>query len=283
MRILSIQSSVAYGHVGNSAAVFPLQRLGHEVWPVLTVHFSNHTGYGAWRGPLFDPADVREVICGIEDRDVLGQCDAVLSGYQGDPAVGAVILETVEKVKAANPASVYCCDPVMGDVGRGMFVRPGIPEFMRDTVVPRADILTPNHFELNFLAGMETATLDEVLAAVDVVRDRGPRDVLVTSVLHTDVADTSLDVVAVSDAGAWVVTTPLLPISPNGCGDVTAALYLAHLTATGSPALALERTTAAVFAVLEATLAAGTREIQLVAAQDAIAAPPPTFTARQLR
>ena len=114
---MSIQSSVAYGHVGNSAAVFPLQRLGHEVWPVLTVHFSNHTGYGAWRGPLFDPDDVREVIAGIGDRGVLGECDAVLSGYQGDPAVGAVILDAVATVKTANPEAVYCCDPVMGDVG----------------------------------------------------------------------------------------------------------------------------------------------------------------------
>src|SRR4051812_25734368 len=280
---MSIQSSVAYGYVGNSAAVFPLQRLGHEVWPVLTVHFSNHTGYGAWRGPLLDPADVREVIAGIGDRGVFGECDAVLSGYQGDPAVGAVILEAVELVKAANPDAVYCCDPVMGDVGRGMFVRPGIPEYLRDTVVPKADILTPNHFELDFLAGRETTTLDEVLAAVDAVRARGPRDVLVTSVLHRDVPAESLDVVAVSDAGAWAVTTPLLPISPNGCGDVTAALYLAHLRTTGSPAEALERTTGSVFAVLEATIAAGTREIQLVAAQDSIADPPATFTARQLR
>jgi pyridoxine kinase len=164
-----------------------------------------------------------------------------------------------------------------------MFVRPGIPEYLRDTVVPQADILTPNHFELDFLAGTTTSTLDEVLAAVDTVRDRGPRDVLVTSVLHQDVADGAHDVVAVSDAGAWAVTTPLLPIAPNGCGDVTAALYLAHLTTTGSPAQALERTTASVFAVLEATLAAGTREIRLVAAQDAIASPPATFTARRLR
>ncbi|WP_345893843.1 pyridoxal kinase [Nocardioides sp. TF02-7] len=143
MRILSIQSSVAYGHVGNSAAVFPLQRLGHDVWPVLTVHFSNHTGYGAWRGPLLDPADVRAVIGGIEDRGVLGQADAVLSGYQGDPAMGAVILEAVARVKELNPDAVYCCDPVIGDVGRGVFVRPGIPEFLRDEVLPKADVLTP--------------------------------------------------------------------------------------------------------------------------------------------
>lgn len=283
MKILSIQSSVAYGHVGNSAAVFPLQRLGHEVWPVLTVHFSNHTGYGAWRGPLLAPDDVREVIAGIEDRGVLGDADAVLSGYQGDPAVGGIILDTVAKVKDLNPDAVYCCDPVMGDVGRGMFVRPGIPEFMRDTVVPQADILTPNHFELDFLAGRETSTLAEILDAVDEVRERGPRDVLVTSVLHGDVPEGRLDVVAVSDEGAWAVETPLLPITPNGCGDVTAALYLAHLRSTGSAATALGRTTSSVFAVLEKTIEAGTREIQLVAAQDAIADPPPSFEVRRLR
>ncbi|MEU4235851.1 pyridoxal kinase PdxY [Actinoplanes sp. NPDC026619] len=283
MKILSIQSSVAYGYVGNSAAAFALQRLGHEVWPVLTVHFSNHTGYGAWRGPLLAPADVAEVIAGIADRGVLGTADAVLSGYQGDPAVGAVILDAVEQVKAANPAAVYCCDPVMGDVGRGLFVRAGIPQYMRDVVVPRADIITPNHFELDFLAGRVTTTLAEVLAAVDVVRATGPRHVLVTSVVHGDAPTGTVDVVAVSDEGAWAVTTPLLPITPNGGGDVTAALYLAHLLTTRSPATALERTVASVFAILEATLAAGSRELALIAAQDMIADPPAGLVSRRLR
>jgi pyridoxine kinase len=263
--------------------VFPLQRLGHEVWPVLTVHFSNHTGYGEWRGPLLASTDVADVIAGIGERGVLGQADAVLSGYQGDPAVGGVILDAVERVKSANPDAVYCCDPVMGDVGRGMFVRPGIPEFMRDSVVPQADIITPNHFELDFLAGRETHSIPEILVAVDAVRDRGPRHVLVTSVLHEELDDERLDVVAVSDAGAWAVTTPLLPISPNGGGDITAALYLAHLHTSGSPATALAATTSSVYAVLEATLAAGTRELQIVAAQDAIAQPPLNFEVRQLR
>jgi len=283
VKILSIQSSVAYGHVGNSAAVFPLQRLGHEVWPVLTVHFSNHTGYGEWRGPLLAPDDVREVIRGIEDRGVLGQADAVLSGYQGDPAVGAVILDAVARVKELNPDAVYCCDPVMGDVGRGMFVRPGIPEYMRDTVVPQADIITPNQFELDFLAGRSTGTLAEVLDAADVVRKQGPRDVLVTSVLHADIPGETLDLVAVSDEGAWAVNTPLLPIAPNGCGDVTAALYLAHLRTSRSPEVALASTASSIYAVLEQTIAAGTREIQLVAAQEALAQPPMGFEVRQLR
>lgn len=283
MQILSIQSHVAFGYVGNSAAVFPLQRLGHEVWPVLTVNFSNHTGYGEWRGPLVAPADVASVIEGISDRGALPQVDAVLSGYQGDPAVGAVVLDAVSRVKAANPDAVYCCDPVMGDVGRGFFVRPGIPEFMRDQVVPAADIITPNHFELDFLAGRTTTTLDEVVEAVDVVRATGPRDVLVTSVVHGALGSEELDLVAVSDEGAWAVTTPLLPITPNGGGDVTAALYLAHLRTTGSPETALALTANTMFAILETTLGSGRRELELVAAQQAIAAPPARFEARRLR
>jgi len=154
---------------------------------------------------------------------------------------------------------------------------------MRDTVVPAADIITPNHFELDFLSGRTTSTLAEILDAVDSVRERGPRDVLVTSVLHGEVPEGRLDVVAVSDEGAWAVETPLLPIAPNGCGDVTAALYLAHLRTTGSAEAALARTANTVFAILEQTIEAGTREIQLVAAQDRIAEPPTTFEVRRLR
>src|ERR671916_992774 len=181
--ILSIQSSVAYGHVGNSAATFPLMRMGVEVWPVLTVHFSNHTGYPSWRGPLLAAADVAEVVRGIEERGVLGQVGAVLSGYQGDPAVGEVILDTVSRVRRHNPAALYCCDPVMGDVGRGFYVRPGIPALMRDRVVPAAQLITPNQFELEALTGRPAGTSAELLAAADAARNLGPETVLATSVM----------------------------------------------------------------------------------------------------
>lgn len=282
MQILSIQSHVAFGYVGNSAAVFPIQRLGHEVWPVLTVNFSNHTGYGAWRGPVVAADEVAAVIEGISERDGLSTVSAVLSGYQGDPAVGAIVLDSVRRVKELNPRALYCCDPVMGDVGRGMFVREGIPEFMRDEVVPAADVITPNHFELNFLAGVEsTSTVQEVLAAVDVVRQSGPSNVLVTSVITDD--PNHLDLVAVSDEGAWSVTTPLLPISPNGGGDVTAAVYLSHLLSTGSTPTALGRTANTLFAILDRTLRSGRRELELVASQDDIADPPTTYEVTQLR
>lgn len=185
MRILSIQSHVAYGHVGNSAAVFPLQRLGHEVWPVLTVNFSNHTGYGAWRGPLIAPADVAEVITGIEEREQFARIDAILSGYQGSPEISDVIVDAVARVKAANPAATYTCDPVMGNATSGCFVNPAIPPKYVDTVIPVADILTPNQFELGFITDREAlggaSPLADTLAAVDEVRALGPSTVLVTS------------------------------------------------------------------------------------------------------
>jgi pyridoxine kinase len=289
--ILSIQSLVAYGHAGNSAALFPLQRLGKEVWPVMTVHFSNHTGYGAWRGPLLSAHDVAEVIAGIEDRGVLGECEAVLSGYQGAEDVGAVILDAVAKVKAQSPQAVYCCDPVMGDVGRGMFVRPGIPDFMRDRVVPAADLVTPNHFELDYLADSGTAggtdasssTLEELLAAADRVREAGPAVVLVTSVITEDTPDDRLDLVLVSADGAWRTRTPRLSVSPQGAGDLTAAVFLANHLDHDDPATVLARTTSSVFAVVEATEASGAPEMLIVESQDRLAHPRMEFEPERLR
>ena len=283
MRILSIQSSVAYGHVGNSAAVFPLQRLGHEVWPVFTVHFSNHTGYGAWRGPLLAPDDVRDVITGIEERGVLGTCDAVLSGYQGGAGIADVIVDAVAKVKAANPAATYTCDPVMGNAVSGCFVDPAIPPIIRERVVPVADVITPNQFELGFLTDTEPSTMEETLAAADLARAMGPSTILVTSVEQPDRPVDTIEMMVVTGDGAWIVQTPKLPMKANGSGDLTAALFTAHLHTTGSPAEALARTASSVYAVLKATLESGERELRLIAAQDAIADPACEFEVRQVR
>jgi pyridoxine kinase len=283
MTILSIQSSVAYGHVGNSAAVFPLQRIGVEVWPVVTVHFSNHTGYGAWRGMVLPAETVSGVIQGIEERGVLGECDGVLSGYMGDASLGEVILDAFARVRKANPNAAYCCDPVMGDVGRGFFVRPGIPEFMRDRALPVATIITPNQFELEYLSNRVVTGIDSALAAVDAVMARGPRVVLVTSLRRIDAKVDSIEMLAANSAEAFTIETPLLPLSVNGAGDMTAALFFAHWLRTGSIHTALEITAAAVFAVLEATVVAGAREIQLVAAQEAIATPLLRFRVKQVR
>jgi len=281
--IMSIQSSVAYGHVGNSAATFPLMRLGVEVWPVLTVHFSNHTGYGAWRGPLLSADDVNEVVQGMDDRGVLGRCDAVLSGYQGAEDVGAVILDTVALVKDRNPGAVYCCDPVMGDVGRGMYVRAGIPEFMRDKVIPAAQVITPNQFELEFLTRSRVDTIERVLAGADAVRASGPDTVLVTSATLADAPADTLSMITVTRTGAWLVTTPRLPMTFTGAGDVTAAMFLAHLLRTGDPASATGSTAAILYGLCKATTDSGQSELQLVTAQDQIVSPSRTFEVIRLR
>jgi len=286
VRILSIQSSVAYGHVGNSAAVFPLQRLGHEVWPVHTVLFSNHTGYGAWRGPVLAGADVHEVVVGMEERGALAQVDLVLSGYQGSPEIAAVILDAVDRVKAANPAAAYACDPVMGNADSGCFVDPAIPPLIRDQVVPRADVITPNQFELGELTGRPlppSSTLEEVLVAADAARALGPATVLVTSVLHTGQPPDTIEMVAATADGAWSVRTPRLAMHANGSGDVTAALFSAHLLETGDPALALARTSSSVFDLLVNTLDAGAGELRLVESQASYADPRMQFEVQRVR
>ncbi|TPW76354.1 pyridoxal kinase PdxY [Schumannella soli] len=283
MKVLSIQSAVAYGHVGNSAAVFPLQRIGVEVLPVYTVNFSNHTGYGAWRGPLISPDDVREVITGIEERGVFGEIDVVLSGYQGGEGIGEVIIDAVNRVKAANPSAIYACDPVMGNAKSGCFVAPAIPVLLRERVVPVADIITPNQFELGFLTETEPDTLESTLASADLARAMGPKTVLVTSVERPDRPEGTIEMLAVDDQGAWLVQTPHLPFKANGSGDVTAALFTAHYRRTGSAAEALELAVSSVFDLLRTTHESGAKELLLVESQEFYADPRRQFTVTQVR
>jgi len=277
--VLSIQSWVSYGHVGNASAVFPLQRLGAEVWAINTVQFSNHTGYGSWRGQVFGADLVRDVVQGIEERGVLSRCDAVLSGYMGDAATGAAILDATERVKAANPAALYCCDPVIGDVGRGIFVRPGIPEFMRDAAIPAADIATPNQFELAWLTGREVRSLADAKAAVTTLQAMGPRCVLVTSLHVEETPDGFIEMLAAEDGAFWRVRTPMLPIAVNGAGDAIAALFLYHRLRWGEARIAAASAASSIYGLLRRTAEAASREILTVEAQEEFVTPSRMFHA----
>lgn len=278
--VVSIQSAVAYGHAGNSSAVFPLQRSGVDVWPVYTVNFSNHTGYGSWRGPLISASDVWEVVQGIEERGVLGAVDALLCGYQGTPEVGQVILAAAELIKAHNPEAVFCADPVMGDADRGFYARPGIPEFWRDHVVRHADIMTPNLFELEFLTGHPTQTTADILAAVAGLRARGPQVVVVTSAVSSDAPADVMRMVGVGPDGAWQVETPVLDRKFTGSGDLTTAMFLAHWLRTRDVGVALGATASIVYSILEATTRAGHPELRLVDAQSDLVNPRHVFESR---
>ncbi|MGE4371577.1 MAG: pyridoxal kinase PdxY [Xanthobacter sp.] len=279
MNILSIQSHVAYGHVGNASAVFPLQRLGVEVWPIHTVQFSNHTGYGAWRGLVFDASIIGELVEGIAERGVLARCDGVLSGYMGAADIGDAILAAVARVRAANPNADYCCDPVIGDVGRGIFVRPGIPEFMREKAVPAAEVITPNQFELEYLSGHSIADLSDAVAACNALHRLGPRVILVTSLHTRETPAGMIDLLASGPEGRFLVRTPKLNVAPNGAGDAIAALFYFHCKRTGSTAEALSAAASSIFGLLAQTERAGSRELLLVAAQDEFVKPSRLFTA----
>ena len=282
MNLLSIQSHVAYGHVGNSAAVFPLQRIGVEVWPVHTVQFSNHPGYGQWQGQVFDAGTIREIIGGIGQRGVLGECDGVLSGYVGSAEIGAAILDAVATVKRANPAAKYCCDPVIGDVDRGVFVARGIPEFMKGKAVAAADIVTPNHFELDYLAGRECKTLAQACDAVKAVHDFGPGVIMVTSLQVEETPADAVDLLASDRTSCFRLRTPRLPLTINGAGDAIAALFFAHYLRSGRAGEALSAAASALFGVLAKTADAGARELALVAAQDEFVNPSRRFVAEEL-
>ena len=283
MNILSIQSWVSYGHVGNASAVFPLQRLGCEVWSINTVQFSNHTGYGHWTGQVYSGESVRELVDGIAARDVLGRCDAVLSGYMGDAAIGEAILHAVDRVRDANPAALYCCDPVIGDTDTGVYVRPGIEEFLREQALTRADIATPNRFEVERLTGRSCATMPgakaAVLALAATMRAEGPRCVLLTSLETETTPGDHIDMMAFEGGAFWLLRTPRLPVTVNGAGDAIAALFLYHRLRTGDVRAALEAAGSSVHGLLRWTAEAGSREIALIAAQEEFVAPAAVFRA----
>lgn len=283
MSILSIQSHVSYGHVGNSAAVFPLQRIGHEVWPVHTVNFSNHTGYGDWGGDLIPAEQVRSVIDGIGRRGGFELVDAIVSGYQGGSAIAEVIIETVAKVKQANPNAIYVCDPVMGSKITGCFVDDAIPPLLRDRVVPVADVITPNQFELSYLTGVEASDVESTLTAVDAARAMGPATVLVTSVRRPDAPENTIEMIAANAEEAYIVQTPWVGTKLTGTGDVTTALFAGHLVESGSVQVALEKTAASVFNLIDHTFNSSVPELDVIGGQEAFVAPAQSFSANRIR
>ncbi len=280
--ILSIQSFVSYGHVGNSSVVFPLQRLGYQVWPIHTVQFSNHTGYGEWKGAIFEPEHISEIFLGIKERGVLPQCNAMLTGYMGSAQLGNVMQNILNELNQVNPDLLYCCDPVMGDVGRGFFVKPGIPEYFRDHLVPKAHIITPNQFELEYLSDIKITDLNTAIKASRDMIARGPKIVLITSLMLPDESNEYINMAVVDEKEAYLVKTPLLPLSVNGAGDLTSALFTAFYLPKRDIKFALESCAARIFAILEITHQQGSREIQIIQAQDSLINPPRIFKAEKI-
>jgi pyridoxine kinase len=291
MTVISIQSQVAYGHVGNSAAVFPLQMHGIDVIAVPTTLLSNRPGYPTIRGRVLDAQLVADLLLGIEERGAVDGCRMILSGYLGSAEIAAVVADFVARAKVRNPKLIYCCDPVLGDRDRGLFVQADIPPLVRDRLCPLADIITPNHFEFEWLCGARATTSDQMIAQAQTLMARGPSTIVVTSAELRDTPDDEIETVAIErfedgvkeslkeSFKAWRVRTPKLPISPSGTGDLFASLLVsARISGSNTPD-ALGHAASAIFAVLERTALSGTLEMRIVESAELLVHPKRRFDA----
>ncbi|CDL80798.1 pyridoxal kinase PdxY [Xenorhabdus szentirmaii] len=288
--ILSIQSHVVFGHAGNSAAVFPMRRMGVNVWPLNTVQFSNHTQYPQWHGCVMPPEHLSEIAQGIGKINKLASCNAVLSGYIGSAEQGNAILDIVKQVKQDNPEAWYFCDPVMGHPEKGCIVAPGVAEFLCEKALPASDITAPNLLELETLTARKIENVEQTISAARELCEKGPRIVLVKHLSRAGYRSDCFEMLLVTKEHSWHISRPLIDTGerqPVGVGDLTSGLFLVNLLK--SPALtntalqsALEHLAAAVYEVMLETQQRGEYELQVVAAQDKIVTPEHQFSALQI-
>jgi pyridoxine kinase len=283
MTVISIQSQVAYGHVGNSAAVFPMQMHGIDVIAVPTTLLSNRPGYKTVRGRVLEAQLVADLLQGVEERGALDTCNMILSGYLGSPEIATVVADFVARARASHPRLIYACDPVLGDRDRGLFVQAGIPPLVRDRLLPLADIITPNHFEFEWLCGAKALTSGQMIAQAQTLLARGPSTVVVTSAELEDTPAGEIETLAIEHENAWRVRTPKLPISPNGTGDLFASLLASARVRGSDTRQGLSHAASAIFAVLQRTAADGTEEMRIVESAELLVHPKQRFEATAVR
>lgn len=282
--LLAIQSHVVFGHAGNSAAVFPMQRVGVNVWPLNTVQFSNHTQYGQWTGEVLAPAQIPALVEGISNIGELGNCDAVLSGYLGSAAQGRAILAAVARIKQANPRALYLCDPVMGHPEKGCIVPAEVSDFLLNEAIAAADVLCPNQLELDSFAGRRAESLEDCVGMARALLALGPKAVLIKHLSYQGKSADDFEMLLVTAEGSWHLQRPLLafPRQPVGVGDLTSGLFLARVLLGDDWLAAFQFTAAAVHEVLLETQACGSYELEVVRAQDRIVHPRLRYEARRL-
>jgi pyridoxine kinase len=278
--ILSIQSQVVAGHVGNSAAVFALQRLGREVWAVPTVLLSHHPGHGGAQGGVLAPALLGSLLAGFAARGCYARCEAVMSGYLGQAIVADIVLDAVRQARAADQNTVFLCDPVLGDDGR-TYVSHDVVTSMHN-LAAMGDIVTPNAYELFLLTGERFETRAGALGAMRALQRRGPGIVILTSFSGSDTVPGMIDVLAADGARAWRLAVPRLAPKFSGAGDLFAALFLNFFLPARDTAMALGQACAALCGVLRETARLGADELALIATQHLLVNPEQHFIAEPL-
>jgi pyridoxine kinase len=270
--ILTIQSHVVYGHAGNAAAAFPMQRLGHQTSILNLLQFSNHTGYGEWGGSAISEEELRDVFGGLKKVGALKQINAIISGYIRSVEQAQAIYDFILEVKDINPSVIYCCDPVMGDERPGLYVKPEVADFHRSHLVPLANWMAPNRFELSQLVGKPIPHVQEAIDACQSLWNENKHGIFATSIAnHPDATGLLL----VNQAGAFHCETPKYELNRtvHGMGDVTAATLMSHILNGVSPELALEKTANTMHAITHYSFQHQLTELGLIACQDKLVSP----------
>ena len=259
MAILSIQSSVIFGYVGNSIAAPVLQTLGHDVWRIDTVNFSNHPGYGKFTGAVKELEQLDNEIKGICDLGILPNCEVILSGYLGEIDTAASVLKTVNLVKKQNKAALYVLDPVIGDDDQ-IYVNESLVEVFKNKLLPKADVIIPNRSELGWLSDIKIHDLSTLkIAAMNIIK-RGPKNVIVTGVLD---AENILNY-AFSNDGIWMTSVSRIKQKFSGTGDLFSSLFTSAFLETNNLSNALAFATEGCETVLRATCERNSKELSLI-------------------
>lgn len=282
--VISIQSHVVYGHAGNSSAVFPMQRMGLDVWPIHTVQFSNHTQYSeGWTGRSFEASDISDLVHGIDNIGKLKDCSALISGYLGSAEQCKAVADSVATMKKKNPEALYVCDPVMGDPDKGCIVADGVQESLIDKLMPMADVIVPNQFELTQFTGIEINSVEDAAHACEKALSMGPKAVLVKH-LHS-LSRESFTMMLATSRTCYVVQRPILEFDkqPVGVGDLITGVFCASVVNGVSPSSAFKHANDAVYGVLKLTEELGEWEIQTILAQHEFVEPTYDFPLLKVR
>ncbi len=261
--IISVQSQLVYGHAGNSAAVPPLRALGLRVAEIPTTLLSNAPFYATLRGRILPVDWFADLLLGASERALPQRARMLISGYFGSLANGEAFADWLEQILPQSPQLRYCLDPVIGDTHTGAYVEAGLEQVFVERLLPHAWLVTPNAFELGRLTGLPSLAQDEAITAARVLLERGPQWVLAHSVAG---APGELVTLAVSGDAVYRWSSPHLPVDVAGTGDVLMALLVGFLLNGESFESAVGRALAGVHTALEATLAAGYEEFDILAA-----------------
>ena len=280
LAILSIQSNVITGYVGNAAARLPLQRLGFEVWALDTVILSNHPAICPPTGQTSTPGQILDLFNGIHSQGLLNKCVAVLGGYLGNAENGPVLVHAVVKSREENKRALFICDPVMGDNGR-IYVPGDIVSFYKNRAMSLTDIALPNAFEASLLTGISVTNVSTALQAIQTLRNQGPDTIVITGVEAPD--NSKLATLISFKDETWQITTPKVEIQSHGAGDLLSALFTGHYIRSGNHLMAVSGAVAGVYAALKNAKKTRSETLSLVSVQKIILDPPEIFAPERLR